>query len=295
MPARSPRLTAGLQALFVTFLWATSWVFIKIGLRDLPALSFAGLRYTLAALCLLPFVVRPTARAALRGLSRGDWAGLVLLGVLYYTVTQGAQFLGLQYLPAVTVSLLFQFSPVVVAGMAVVMLGERPGWPQWVGMTGCLAGALVYFYPAAIPAGQAGALAVMGVGVLANGLSSVLGRRINRTKQIPPLLVTAVSMGSGALLLLGVGVLAAPLPVLTPTHWAIVGWLAVINTAFAFTLWNHTLRTLSAMESSIINSTLLVQIAVLATLFLGEDITPQQGAGLLIAGLGALLVQLGHR
>jgi drug/metabolite transporter (DMT)-like permease len=34
------------QALFVTFLWATSWVLIKVGMDDLDLrpLSFAGLR-----------------------------------------------------------------------------------------------------------------------------------------------------------------------------------------------------------------------------------------------------------
>lgn len=52
---RSPHLIAILQALFVTFLWSTSWVLIKFGLVDIPALTFAGLRYGLAWLCLLPF------------------------------------------------------------------------------------------------------------------------------------------------------------------------------------------------------------------------------------------------
>jgi hypothetical protein len=47
-----------LQALLVTFLWSTSWVLIKIGLVDIPALTFAGLRYALATLVLLPFVLR---------------------------------------------------------------------------------------------------------------------------------------------------------------------------------------------------------------------------------------------
>ena len=39
------------------------------------------------------------------------------------------------------------------------------------------------------------------------------------------------------------------------------------------TIWNYTLRTLTAMESSIINGTMLIQIAVLAWIFLGEDIS----------------------
>ena len=49
------------------------------------------------------------------------------------------------------------------------------------------------------------------------------------------------------------------------------------------------------MESSIINGTMLIQIAVLAWIFLGEAITLQEGLGMLIAASGALLVQLRFR
>ncbi|MCU0413850.1 MAG: EamA family transporter, partial [Ignavibacteriaceae bacterium] len=59
-----------------------------------------------------------------------------------------------------------------------------------------------------------------------------------------------------------------------------------------FTIWNLTLRTLSAMESSIINGTMLIQIAVLAWIFLGEAISLQEGLGILIAACGSLFVQL---
>jgi drug/metabolite transporter (DMT)-like permease len=72
----------------------------------------------------------------------------------------------------------------------------------------------------------------------------------------------------------------------------VIGWLAVVNTALAFTLWNSSLRILSATESSIINNTMLVQIAVLAWLFLGERLSMGEVAGLILASSGALLVQV---
>ncbi len=68
--------------------------------------------------------------------------------------------------------------------------------------------------------------------------------------------------------------------------------MAIINTAFAFTLWNITLRSLSAMESSVINGTMLIQIGVLAWIFLGEEINLNEFIGMLIAASGAILVQL---
>jgi drug/metabolite transporter (DMT)-like permease len=92
--------------------------------------------------------------------------------------------------------------------------------------------------------------------------------------------------------MLVIGLLLEPWPQLTWMSWGIVIWLAVVNTAVAFTLWNHTLRTLSAMESSIINNTMLIQITVLAWLFLGETLTGVKIVGLVLAALGALLVQV---
>lgn len=293
------RTAALLQALFVTFLWSTSWVLIKIGLHDIPALTFAGLRYSLAFLCLLPFALQyrrsksdPGEPEKPRLLSRRDWAWLILLGLLLYTFTQGAQFMGLAYLPAATVSLIFNFTSVVVAFLGLVFLAEIPTLLQWAGLGLFLGGALVYFYPASMPQEAVFGVVIAIIGMAANALSSVLGRGINRTGRIPPLVVTSISMGIGAAGLLGSGLLIQGLPALNLTHWLIIGWMAVVNTAFAFTLWNHTLRSLPAMESSIINSTMMVQIAVLAWIFLDETLSAREIAGMVLAALGAVLVQI---
>lgn len=291
----SPHLRAVLQALLVTFLWSTSWVLIKIGLRDIPALTFAGLRYGLAFVCLLPLAARSAPLAALQRLTPRGWLSLGLLGLLFYAVTQGAQFLGLAYLPAVAVSLLLNFSPVVVALLGIPLLGERPTPRQWAGIGLNLAGILVYFYPVDLPLQQLAGLAIVAAGVLANAGSSLLGRRINQSSGVSPLLVTTLSMGVGALALLAAGLGTQGLPRLSLTNWIFIAWLAVVNTAFAFTLWNHTLRTLPAAESSILNGTMLIQIAVLAWIFLGERISLQEGLGLLLAALGVLIVQISSR
>jgi drug/metabolite transporter (DMT)-like permease len=66
----TPRFRAILQALLVTFLWSTSWVLIKFALNDIPPLTFAGLRYTIAFLVLLPGLLKH--RIAIRALSRTE-------------------------------------------------------------------------------------------------------------------------------------------------------------------------------------------------------------------------------
>ena len=295
----SPRLRAILQALFVTVLWSTSWVLIKRTLAEIPPLTFAGLRFTLAFLILLPGLWK--YKAEVRALSAKEWLLLATLGVVFYTMTQGGQFLTLNHLEAVSFSLLLNFTTLLVAVFGIIFLQEIPSRLQWGGIAIFIFGVLIYFLPAFTaqdaphPEGRWIGFALAAATVSANAISSILGRKINRTGTISPLVVTVISMGIGATLLLGAGVVVQGLPPISGSTWAVIIWLAVVNTAFAFLLWNKSLQVLSAVESSIINNTMLIQIAVLAWLFLGEQPTVLGLAGLALAVVGILLVNLKGR
>ena len=289
---KHPHLKAILLALLVTFLWSTSFVIIKIGLAEIPPLTFAGLRYSIAFVCLLPLAFTNKNRQQIKKLNRKDWLNLFLLGVLFYAFTQGTQFVGLSLLPAVTVSLWLNFTPLIVAVMAIFLIKEFPTTLQWFGVIIFLIGIFIFFAPVEFIQNQLIGLIVMTAGVFANSASAVLGRSINRNSKINPLVVTIISMGIGSIILLISGILIQGLPPISFQNVLFLFWLAIINTALAFTIWNFTLRTLSAMESSIINGTMLIQIAILAWIFLGEEITIKEGLGMLIAALGVLLVQL---
>jgi drug/metabolite transporter (DMT)-like permease len=134
-----------------------------------------------------------------------------------------------------------------------------------------------------------------GICLLAAAWSSHLGRALARDaigRIGGPIGLTSTSMAVGAAALLVVGLALEGWPRLDLTGWLIIGWLAVVNTAFAFTLWNHTLRTLTAVESSVVNNTMTIQIAILAIVFLGETLGPLQLIGLALAAAGAAVVQL---
>jgi drug/metabolite transporter (DMT)-like permease len=285
-------LNAVLLALFVTGLWSSSWVLIKWGLTDIAPLPFAGLRYALAALLLAPVILTRANRRALAGCGRRQWGLLIAFGLLQYAVTQGCQFLALSLLPATTLSLMLAFTPAVVAVLGVILLSERIGWREILGIGVFLGGAGLYFASKDLPTGAVLGLLIGGVGVLANAGQHLLGRKVNRDTGLPPSLVTAVSMAAGAAALLSTGVVLQGWPEIAPRGWLIVGWLAVANTALAFWLWNRAQAVLSALEASLINNTMLIQIAVLAVLFLGERLTAMQGTGLALAGLGVAWVQL---
>ncbi|HEY4717878.1 MAG TPA: DMT family transporter [Anaerolineales bacterium] len=289
----SPKVKAVLLALFVTLLWSSSWVLVKFGLDRLPALTFAGLRYTLAFAILLPLLFAPARLAEFRSLSRRNWGLLALLGLVYYTLTQGALFVGLNYLAANTLSLIMTLSGISIALAGRLFLGERLSGLQWSGVFVSIGGALLYF--GNIPGVSNLGLLVGGLALLANTGGAVLGRAVNRTAAISPWLVTIVSMGVGSLILLAAGTVSEPFPALDVQDLLLLLWLAAANTSLAFTLWNLTLRTLTVAQSSMINNTMLIQIAVLAWIFLGEHLSWVQIAGLLVAAVGAALVQISPR
>ena len=289
---------AVLQALFVTFLWSTSWILIKIGLDDLDLapISFAGLRYALAAAILLPFGIR-AMRSARSEAPPDRWllVRVGIYGLLFVAVAQGAQFAALSVLPATAVSLVLSSIPAVVALMALAGRHERATIGQAAGIGLLTVGALLYFGPFEVRPDAAFGFVAAGVCVLAAALSSHLGRRLARdtiSKLGGPVGLTASSMAVGAVALLAVGVALEGWPQPDLQGWLIIGWLAVVNTAIAFTLWNHTLRTLTPVESSVVNNTMTIQIAVLAVVFLSERLEAWQLMGLLLAAAGAAIVQV---
>jgi drug/metabolite transporter (DMT)-like permease len=292
-PGRAVALAA---ALLVTLLWSTSWVLIKVGLDDLelPPILFAGLRYAFAATILLVIALPGLRRSLGRDFDRSTLSRVALLGLLLYALTQGAQFAALVHLPAVAVSLALSATPVIVA-VAGLHGHERPAPAQIAGAFAVVAGAALYFGPLNLGPPATLGLTIVLIAVLANAASTIVGRQLARDAlpQVGGILgLTALSMAVGAVILVGAGLLLERLPPLSAGAWLIIGWLAIVNTAFAFTLWNHTLRTLTAVESSVMNNMMLIQIAVLAWLFLGEQLDGRQLVGLSIALAGVLVVQL---
>ncbi len=84
-----------------------------------------------------------------------QWKNLIILGIIFYTFTQGTQFLGLSLLPSVTVSLMLNFTPLLVAVLAIFILNENPTYLQWIGVILFIVGIITYFFPVSLIGSQA--------------------------------------------------------------------------------------------------------------------------------------------
>jgi drug/metabolite transporter (DMT)-like permease len=290
-PAR--RRALGL-ALAVTVLWSSSWIMVRWAIDDhgMTPILGAGLRYLLGSLVLAGIVATvPVERALVRGLGRREVGRLVALGLVFYALTQGSLTIAIAAQPAATTSLFLALTPLLVAIASQASLGEPPSRAQLVGALAIGAGAALYL---------SGDLGLTVVGLIAsivcltsNVASSILGRAVNRTARLPPRVVTSVSMGVGAVVLVAMGWLAEGPPRLDTTGWFLVCWMALVNTALAFTWWNASLRHLAATESAAVNNLMLLEIAALAWLLLGEapGLVQWLGMGLLTVGVFAAQVR----
>src|SRR5207302_8017405 len=95
-------------------LWGSTWMVIRIGLRDLPPLTFAAARMALAGALLTPFALRS---AELR-MPRARWTAVGTTGLLQIGIPYALMFAGQQWVPSGLAAVLFATFPVWVVLIA---------------------------------------------------------------------------------------------------------------------------------------------------------------------------------
>jgi drug/metabolite transporter (DMT)-like permease len=283
----NPRMRATIEALLVTLLWSSSYVLTKIGLYDVPPLTLVGCRYLIASLILLPIAI---CKGEHRTISRNSWWKLGLLGLLGYTIAQGLQCVGLYYLPSVSVTLILNFTPILVLGFNRVVSGGVPSKDQLAGMTLVLLAASLFFSDQIIEYNLHGFVFTFISGMGWAGYM-VAGKILFKSTEISALGNTAFSMAMGTALLSSSAYFIEGASLISIPGWLIIIWLGVVNTALAFFLWNHALETLEAFELSVLQNTMLIQITILSFLFLGEIFHPVKYIYLALVFIGVYIVQ----
>ncbi len=272
--------------LIATMLWASSFVLVKMALAHIGPLTIGGLRYFIGFLLLLPFMRRRQGAAR----AYRPWLLLVAIGLSAYTIGNGASFLALEYLDATTVSFALSTVPLFMLVIGAVRLAEIPSRQQIFGVALGLLGGALFFSPGFAP-GEPLGLAMLAVGIVGFISFGALSRAVARRRNVGTVALTAfpLAFGGGGLLLL-----ALPLegmPVAPFDSWLIILWLAVMNTALAYILYNHALQTLTALQMSVMLNLSPIGTAALAWLLLDERLTLVQSVGVLVIVVAAILVQ----
>ena len=282
------RFVAIAEGLVVNLIWSSTFVFVKMGLDYMGPLTMAGLRYFLAFLLLLPLMVG--RRNLVRPLPLWLWVRLFLIGLCAYTLGNGALYWGLKYLPATTGSFLMSFVPLFILFVGILWLKEVPTQWQIVGTAISLVGGWLFF-SSGLSAGEPLGIGIVVLGLVGFVFFGILGREIARARQVDTLSLTAIPLAFGGGLLLLIAFPIEGLPQISMRGWSIVLWLAVVNTALAYMVYNHSLRMLTALEMNVLLNLSPLGTAVLAWLLLGERLSRIQIVGMFTVIGGVILVQ----
>ncbi|HEY1275736.1 MAG TPA: EamA family transporter [Thermoleophilaceae bacterium] len=283
------RRTALVLYAVLVVIWSSTWVAIKIGLEDCPALLGAGIRFAAAGVSLLGFAVA-TGRSL-----RTDWLLASVLGLLPFAFTYGLVYWGEQYIPSGLTAVLFGVLPLYVAFLAGVVLPDEPlSGRLLAGVLVALAG-LSLAFAESISLGSEEKAAIGAAAVLLSPVGAAAGNVSikRRGEGVDAVVLNGWAMlGGGLLLLLASGL---------SEDWGDAVWgakaigsiayLALIGSAVAFVLLTVLLRTLTAQAISFIAMLIPFGALVLGALIYSESITARAIAGAALVAAGLAIAQ----
>ena len=147
----TPTLQDGLQAttwgvlatLVAALCYAGGTLYTRQKLRGLPPLVAPTAQLVTAALFLLPLALWFESPAGLSRPAGASLAALLALVVVSTVLTFIIYYQAMERLSATSLSLVAYLIPVVGLGLGVLFLGERPGWPAYLGCALVIAGMMV--------------------------------------------------------------------------------------------------------------------------------------------------------
>ncbi|MBA3319119.1 MAG: EamA family transporter, partial [Gemmatimonadales bacterium] len=270
---RSGQLKAVIAFVGLCAIWGSTWLAIKVGLRDLPPISFAGIRFALAALILYAIVVARGLRLPRAG---RDWRLLAWTGFLTITINYALVFWAELHISSGLAALLNATIPLFGLPLAHRALSAEPMTPHKLGgvVLGVL-GLAIVFGAQLGGNGPWAAWASAGVVVasLAGAQASVLVKA--RATHLDPAGLAGVQMAAGSVVLLGGGALLEGNPFLidwTASAVLSLAYLTVVGSVIAFLAYYWLIRHTDVSRVLLIPLITPLVAVGLGVIFLGESV-----------------------
>ncbi|MDA0140858.1 EamA family transporter [Solirubrobacter deserti] len=231
--------------------------------------------------------------AIARCLPHGEWWWRsLILGLLNIGIFNALLFVAAYRLPGGVAATVTSTQPLLVAGLALLLLHERPtGWRLGWGAAG-VAGVSLLVLRGNATFDLVGILAAAGAAVsMATGI--VLTRRWGRPERVGLLAFTSWQLTAGGLLFIPlVLVFERPLPSLDGAAIGGYTWLAVMGGLVAYALWFQGLSRLPVTAVSFLVLLSPVVATALGWLVLDQPLTALQTLGFVVALASILAAQL---
>lgn len=280
--------------LILCLIWGTTWIFIKVGLQDLPPITFAAARFILAVLLLAPFVA--TGKFPIPRTGR-EWKLIALTGFLQFSINYSLVFWSEQHITSGLAAVLQ--ATITVFGLILAWLflpSERITKLKIFAVIVGVAGVAVIFLDQLRIENLmafAGSVAIV-VGAYAAAQASILVKA--RASDMHPASIVFCQMLCGLPAIIAYALVAEGDPLAlnwTPRAILCVLYLTVAGTIVAFWLYYWLLSRIESTKAMMISLVTPLIAVVVGNIFLGETLPPQTifGGLLIIVSIGLIVTR----
>ena len=284
---------SALGAIYV--IWGSTYLAIRVMVRDIPPLLGAGVRFVIAGLLLLAILRVRRGRGAV-SVSRRALLAAALVGLLLAAGGNGLVTLAEQHVPSALAALLVATVPLWVIVLRRLAGGERIGTATLVSVGVGFCGVALLLLPGSRPTGMTiGGMAI----VLAAAFSWACGSFASPRLDLPrdPLVSTAWQLTVGGIVLLIVGFIAGEAGRVHPAHtsadaWLALAYLIVIGSLVGYSAYSWLLQHVALSRVATYAYVNPVVAVFLGWWLLGEQLRPATiAAAAVIVGSVAVTVR----
>lgn len=274
--------------IMLCLIWGSTWMFIKIGLKDAPPFLSAGLRFLVASLLLFPYV-------RLMGLKiPKDWQTLSIMistGLFAVSVSYGLVYWSEQYIPSGLTAVLFSAFPFFVIIFSHMMIADdRLSVTKIIGATIGFTGVTAIFVDSLKIENPKALLATSAVilSAICAALSDVVIKK--NSKSLNPATLTLIHMFCGTVVLLILALFFENANNFRITMMSIgsILYLAIMGSCFAFIAFYWLISQIKVTTASLIIFVIPIVALFLDWLVLEQSLNWRvfAGSSLVITGIG---------
>ncbi|MGO4886134.1 DMT family transporter [Anaerobacillus sp. MEB173] len=288
------RLVSYILLTIVMFIWGLNVVAVKFLVEHFPPIAMQGFRLLIAGVVAMTFLY---FFKELRKMSKKEWIYMTLAGVLGQFCHQGLLAIGLMKTTASNGALILGLIPLTTTILAIIFLNDRITWLRTIGIvvgfTGV--GIVVLQNNGEVGAVSSGDLIVF-LAMIVQAASFILIKKMSTT--LSPKQMTASMLLVGALLLLVTSALFEPqsferMASGTAMIWSILLLSAVIATGLCHIIYNVAIQQIGAGQTAIFNNFVPFFALIGAFIFLGETILLSQIFGFILI-VGGVFLGIGY-
>jgi len=275
------------------WIYSLGWIVIKIGLNELPPITFATLRFTIATCLMMVFIGATRQFSAIKTFEKRDWGIFLILGFVGVFLCYVLTFSALTLTTATDGGVLINLDAVFIAILSILFLKENFTFFKSVGFFAAFLGVILILTGGDLFFGALTSARILGnfliiASAICWAVFSVIGKTV--TDRFEPALVTGLSFAIGAPMLAVLSFSIEDVSLVfaaSMISWSCILYLGIANSIATLLFFTCLKRTEEASRVSVFFLLLPIFVPILAFFIIGEIITyfTVLGASLIILGV----------